>query len=168
MMTYRNKTYVCFDGDTDMHYYRLMCAWKQNNGMDFNFSNAHDLNSSKDTSSEDTIKRKLRERLVNSKIMVVLVGEKTRYLYKFVRWEMEQALSLNIPIIAVNLNGRRSMDIDRCPSVISKALVIYISFNASIMQYTLENWPNKHYQLKKELKYGPFYYKNEMYSRLGL
>ena len=28
-MAYRNKTYVCFDGDKDMHYYRLMCAWKQ-------------------------------------------------------------------------------------------------------------------------------------------
>ncbi len=23
-MAYRNKTYVCFDGDSDIHYYHLM------------------------------------------------------------------------------------------------------------------------------------------------
>ena len=27
-MGYRNKTYIAFDGDNDMHYYRLMTAWK--------------------------------------------------------------------------------------------------------------------------------------------
>ena len=36
-MAYRNKTYVCFDGDTDMRYYNLMKAWKQNDNTDFNF-----------------------------------------------------------------------------------------------------------------------------------
>lgn len=29
-MAYRNKAYVCFDGDADIHYYRLMQAWHQN------------------------------------------------------------------------------------------------------------------------------------------
>ena len=28
-MAYRNKVYVCFDGDSDIHYYRLMLAWHQ-------------------------------------------------------------------------------------------------------------------------------------------
>ena len=26
-MAYRNKTYVAFDGDKDIRYYRLMKAW---------------------------------------------------------------------------------------------------------------------------------------------
>jgi hypothetical protein len=26
-MAYRKKTYIVFDGDNDMHYYRLMTAW---------------------------------------------------------------------------------------------------------------------------------------------
>jgi len=39
-MPYRNKTFVSFDGDTDMAYYRLMQAWKQNDGIGFNFYNA--------------------------------------------------------------------------------------------------------------------------------
>jgi hypothetical protein len=28
-MAYRNKVYVSMDADNDLHYYRLMRAWKQ-------------------------------------------------------------------------------------------------------------------------------------------
>ena len=82
-MPYKNKTYVCFDGDSDLHYYRLMTAWKQNDNSSFNFHDAHDINNVLDTSSEETKKEKLRLRMANSKILVVLIGEKTRYLYTF-------------------------------------------------------------------------------------
>ena len=104
-MPYRNKTFVSFDGDNDMPYYRLMCAWKQNDNIPFNFYNAHDLNYARDSSHEESIKVQLRIRMQNSKEFILLIGEKTRYLYKFVRWEIEQALARELPIIAVNLNG---------------------------------------------------------------
>lgn len=167
-MSYRNKTYVCFDGDTDMHYYRLMCAWKQNDGINFDFYNAHDINYARDTSTEESIKRQLKERLNNTKVFVVLIGEKTRYLTKFVKWEMEQALSMDLPIIGVNLNGLRSRDSDNCPPIIRDELAIYISFNAAIMQTALEDWPASHIGYRKEGKTGPFYYKEDVYKRLGL
>src|SRR5262245_40237236 len=109
-MSYRNKTFVSFDGDSDMRYYRLMTAWKQNDGMEFNFFNAHDINTARDSSSEQSIKAQLSERLRNSKIFVLLIGERTRYLQKFVKWEIEQAISRKMPIIVVNLNGNRSKD----------------------------------------------------------
>ena len=38
-----------FDADTDIHIYRLMTAWKDNNNIDFNFHDAHDLNNLKKT-----------------------------------------------------------------------------------------------------------------------
>jgi hypothetical protein len=167
-MSYRNKTYVCFDGDTDMHYYRLMCAWKQNDGINFDFYNAHDINYARDTSTEESIKRQLKERLNNTKVFVVLIGEKTRYLTKFVKWEMDQALSMGLPIIAVNLNGLRGQDTDRCPPTIRDKLAIHISFNAAIMQYALENWPDTHYQYGKEGKTGSYRYNEDTYKRLGL
>jgi len=104
-MAYKNKTYVCFDADNDIHYYRLMTAWKENDKIAFNFHNAHEINNLRDGSSEETIKRKLRERLENTKVLVVLIGEHTKNLYKYVRWEIEYAIENNIPIIGVNLNG---------------------------------------------------------------
>lgn len=65
-MPYRNKVFVSFDGDTDIHYYRLMRAWKQSDHTDFNFYDAHDLTQARDTSSDETIKRSLSSRISGS------------------------------------------------------------------------------------------------------
>jgi len=167
-MPYRNKTFVSFDGDNDMHYYRLMQAWKQNDGIDFNFHNAHDLNQARDSSQEASIKAQLAERLRNSKIFVLLVGERTRYLTKFVQWEIEQAISRDLPIIVVNLNGKRSLDTERCPTLAQSALAIHVSFNAAIVQHALDNWPQSHQKHKSGGASGPYYYKDEVYTGLKL
>ncbi len=167
-MAYKNKTYVCFDGDNDMHYYRLMQAWHQNDRSTFSFYNAHDINMARDSSQEASIKRQLRERLLNSKILVVLVGANTRYLTKFVKWEMEQAIELGLPLIAVNLNGVRHIDYERCPSAIKEELCMHVSFNPAIMQFALENWPAQSDSEKRKAVKGPFFYNASIYSRLGL
>ena len=167
-MPYRNRTYVCFDGDNDIHYYWLMKAWRQNDGISFNFFDAHDLNTARDSSLTESIRNQLRERLKISKILVVLIGEQTRYLYRFVRWEMEQALFLGLPIIGVNLNGLRQQDSERCPPVIRDELVVNVSFNAAILQHALENWPSSHRTYKQQGKSGPYYYKQSVYDGLGL
>ena len=168
IMAYKNKTFVSFDGDKDIHYYRLMCAWKQNDSSSFNFYDAHDISAARDTSNEETIKRSLRTRLSSTKVFVLLVGENTRYLYKFVRWEIEQAISLNLPIIVVNLNGLRSLDSDRCPSIVRNELAIHISFKSAILQHALENWPYKHQELKNQFKTGSYYYNEQIYKQLEL
>jgi len=167
-MPYRNKTFVSFDGDTDMSYYRLMQAWKQKDGIDFNFYNAHDLSTARDSSQEASIKAQLAERMRNSKVFVLLVGERTRYLTKFVRWEIEQAISRVLPIIVVNLNGKRSMDDERCPALAKETLAVHISFNAAIIQHALDNWPKSHDKFREEGKSGPYYYKEEVYKGFGI
>lgn len=165
---YRNKTFVSFDGDNDIHYYRLMQAWKANDRFDFRFYDAHDINSARDSSKEETIKRRLSERLENAKVVISLVGDRTRYLYKFVRWELEQALDQGIPIVGVNLNGRRSQDVDLCPPIIRDELVIYVSFQPRIIQYSIENWPGQWSRLKQNGEQGAYYYRDDVYRALGL
>ncbi len=167
-MAYKNKTYVAFDADSDIRYYRLMTAWKQSDNHDFNFNNAHDLLNIWQHSSEDTIKRNLRERMNNSKMFILLVGEKTKFLHKYVRWETEQAIKSELPIVVVNLNGKRSMDSDKCPAIIRDKLTLHVSFNAKIIQLALEKWSTLYYSYLKEGKNGAFYYKDEIYSNLGL
>jgi hypothetical protein len=160
--------YVCFDGDSDIHYYRLMKAWHQSDHTLFNFYDAHDLNYARDSSLESSIKSQLRVRLENSRIMVVLVGQSTRYLYKFVRWEIEQALALGMPIIVVNLNNMRQMDPELCPPILRTELAIHISFRSSIMQHALETWPTEHLRLRSEGRAGPFFFQPQVYARLGV
>ena len=167
-MSYRNKTFVSFDGDSDMHYYRLMTAWKQSDNIPFNFYDAHTLNSARDSSLEQSIKDQLAERIRNSKVFVLLVGESTRYLYKFVRWEIEQAIKREMPIVAVNLNGKRSQDKERSPSLLVNALAVHVSFNSAILQYALEHWPASDAKYRSEQRSGPYYYKEDVYTRLGL
>jgi hypothetical protein len=166
-MAYRNKTYIAFDGDNDMHYYRLMTAWKAHDGFSLNFHNAHDLNSARDSSQEESIKRQLRERFANSKLLMVLIGENTRYLTKFVKWELEVALRLGLPIIGVNLNGSRQMD-GRCPPTIRDQLVVYTSFNHNIIEHAMNYWPDEFRRLCSAGTTGNRCYSEDVYRKLGL
>ena len=165
-MAYTNKTYVCFDADTDMHYYRLMTAWKKNDRIEFNFHNAHEINNIRDGSSEATIKARLRERLQNTKVLVVLIGEKTANLYKYVRWEIEWAIENDIPIVAVNLNKTKQMDPTYCPPILREKLAIHISFGQKIMDYALNTWPSSHALHRKANETGPYHYTDSLYLKL--
>lgn len=166
-MAYRNKVYVAMDADNDLHYYRLLQAWKQSDYTTFNFYDAHDLNTILDR-SEASIKAGLQERFRNAKTFVLLVGNHTRYLHKFVRWEIEQALKRKLPCIVVNLNGKRDQDNDRCPPIIRDQLAIHISFNAKIMEYALDNWPQFHNTKSGSEIEQAYHYKESVYQDLGL
>lgn len=166
-MSYKNKTYIIFDGDEDMWAYRYMRGWKSNDNIDFNFFDAHDLKPLTDRSGEETVKRRLRERLSNTKQAIVLIGEKTKNLYRFVRWEMEICQKLDIPIIAVNLNGKRTQDNDLCPPILRDEYVVHIPFKLKIIQYALDNFPGE-YNRRKTDDNGPRYYNDSVYKELGL
>ena len=168
MSTYTNKTYVAFDADNDIRYYRLMQAWKKNNNTSFNFYDAHDLNNLMSYSSEETIKAKLSERLRSTKVFVLLVGDATKNLYKFVRWEIEQAIKRNIPIIVVNLNGKKSKDSNLCPAILSDELAIYVSFKQKIIEYAIDNWEASDANHRQAGEIGAYYYKDSVYEQLGL
>ena len=155
------------DADNDLRYYRLMQAWKQNDNIGFYFCDAHDINNIYDK-SEASIKAGLEERFRHTKVFVLLVGDHTKYLYKYVRWEIEQAIKRDLPCIVVNINGKRSCDYDLCPALMRDHLAIHISFNARILQFALENWPDSYEKHKREGKTGPFYYNDVVYKRLGL
>lgn len=167
-MAYTNKTYVCFDADSDILYYNLMKAWKENDKIEFNFHNAHEINNLRDGSSEVTIKAKLRERLNNTKVLVVLIGAKTANLYKYVRWEIEWAIENDIPIIGVNINKTKHMDDTYCPPLLKDKLAIHIPFGQKIIDFALNNWTNSHYTQRKNGKSGPFYYEESVYKNLGV
>jgi hypothetical protein len=166
-MSYRNKTYVIFDGDKDIWAYAYMKGWKQREHIDFDFNDAHDLQPLTDRASEETVRRRLRERLSNAKQAIVLLGESTRHLYKFVRWEIEVCLALDIPIVAVNLNGKRQMDPDRCPPLLRGKYVVHIPYKAKIVQYALDNFSSEYSRREQNVE-GDRYYPDDVYRNLGL
>ena len=167
-MSYRNKTYIAFDGGNDIHYFRLMQAWKSHDHIDFDFYDAHDLNSARDTSTDESIKSQLRIRMANAKQMVLLVGKNTKYR-TFVPWEVQLARKKDIPIIVVNLNKQRSYDNDYCPSwvVNGDERTVHISFDMKIIKYALDYFPNE-YAENKGIGGSKRNYGVDTYNKLGL
>ncbi len=109
-MAYRNGTYVAFHaqgtnlpGKSDMDYYNMMRAWSAHPDDDFTIVNSHDKSSAvRDTSLRTTLRNSLLERLRNSKNMVLIIGDKTRFDTDWVPFEIQQAVdTYGIPIIAV-------------------------------------------------------------------
>ncbi len=76
-MSYRNKTYVIFDGDNDMWAYAYMKGWNKSEHIDFDFYDAHDLKPLTQSASDETVYARLRGRMANTKQAVVLIGDAT-------------------------------------------------------------------------------------------
>jgi hypothetical protein len=135
--------YVIFDGDNDKWAYAYMNGWKANKNIDFTYENAHDLdNMTGRAQDEQYVKSKLRERMKKSTAVVVLVGEKTKNLYKYVRWELELALELGLPIIAANLNDKNRQDSNLCPALIrDNGAVVHIPYKLDALKHAMAHWP---------------------------
>ena len=113
------------------------------------------------------MRSRLRERLGNTRQAIVLLGPATKYLYRFVRWELEMCLSLGIPLTAVNLTELRQMDPDRCPPIIRDEYVVHVSFKMTVIRQALDGFPGKYFQRQANTR-GPSVYNDSVYAQLGL
>jgi hypothetical protein len=128
-----------------------MKGWKSNENVEFNIHDAHDIGPLTDRASDETIKARLRDRFANAKQAVVLLGENTKNLRKWVPWEIKISQKLDLPIVVVNLNEKRQMDPDRCPSALRDWLAAHVSFKAKIIQHALDSFPDEYYRIHCEL-----------------
>lgn len=169
-MSYRNKTYVAFASE-DIKFYRLMEAWRENDKIDFDFYDAHDLFISRDTSAPETIKRNLRERLKNAKQVVLLGSEKAKSKggdgTSFLAHEIKVIQEFDLPIVVANLDGDRRVDVNFIPQPLldAKYYTMSVSFQAKIIKWALDNYASAHPYNKAS---GPHNYSPSVYERLGL
>jgi hypothetical protein len=164
-------TYVAFDGDNDKWAYVFMKGWTTNQRVDFDFEDAHDLDEmTSRAQNEAYVKGMLKERMKKSEALVVIVGQKTKNLYKFVRWEIELALELGLPIIVANLNNKTQMDPELCPPILRNKCAIHVPFKKDAIKYALETFPAAFRRLTDAEKAGGWRYYNrpEWYKAMGL
>jgi len=150
-------TFVGFSS-TDIKYYRLMQAWKENEKIDFDFRDCQ-LQDEINSENEDYIKSKCRKRIVMASKFIQLIGEDTRSKYKYVRWEAEVAIEKSCTIIGVNLDGSRQCNEDKCPPIIRNVGAIFVPYSPKIIQYALEN-----YKMNDSKNY---HYPEKVYTQLG-
>lgn len=152
-----SRTFVGFSS-TDIHYYHLMCAWKNNTRIDFNFADCQ-LNDEINSGNESYIKRKCRERINMAGTFISLIGQDTKFKHKYVRWELEVALEKGCRIIGVNLDGSRQINSNTCPKIIQDIGAIFVPFSPQIIAYALENY--------KMHDSRDWHYKDSVYQKLG-
>ena len=156
-MSYRNKTYIAFYVSQpttqcnlryhcapDLNYYHLIEAWVENND-DLQLYDAHKSTYSvRDTSDfENTLLPRLRERLKNSKNIVLILSDETK-LSKALKFELEYGIeTLKLPLIImypnlepVNINGclsyqakNRLERLSPLKNASSKVPILHIMFN---------------------------------------
>lgn len=151
------RTFVGFSS-TDIRSYWLMCAWKNNSKIDFNFADCQ-LSQELNSENEVYIKKKCRERINMAGTFISLIGQDTKSKHKYVRWELEVALEKGCRIIGVNLDGSRRMNPNTCPKIIQDVGAIFVPFSPQIIAYALEN-----YQMNNN---GNWYYNDFVYQNLG-
>jgi hypothetical protein len=170
MMSYRNKTYVAFASE-DIRSYRLMEAWRDNDNIEFDFSDAHDLYIARDTSKPETIKRNLRERMKNAK-QVVLLGSpdaktKAGDGKSFLAYELEVALELNLPIVVAHIDGSRKGNSSNYPKPLKDEsyYTMSVSFQPAIITYALDNYAPS---FASSATTGERIYNESVYKTLGI
>jgi len=158
--------YYCFDANTegnlpvdnDIKYFNLFKAWKASDKIDFDFFNVHEEykipKAALDNDNERVIKEYLQKRLAITGVFIVIVGEHTGNLYKYVRWEIEQAMQRDIPIIAVNISGIDGIDKNYCPPLIREHLVLHVPFALNDIKTAINIWPENYRKLKSSGQSG--------------
>ena len=162
-MSTKNQICVCLDAEHDMRYYNLIKDWEANDAFSCQFVRTYDLNSQAGYQSDELIKQKVRQRMINSSALLVIIGEDTRNLFKYIRFELEYAIMHNIPIIGVNTNGHRKID-QNCPPILKNQLAVYVPFSLRSIGKALTNWPKTHREyIRKNMK-GPYHYADFVYE----
>lgn len=167
-MSYRNKTYVAFASE-NIHLYRLMEAWRDNDKIDFQFYDAHDLYISLDTSKPETIKSNLRERMKNVK-QVVLIGtpegkKKGGDGKSFLAHEVSVMMEFDLPVVIANHDGDKNVDRNFIPKPLLDAdyYTLSVAFSPAIIKYALDHYAPNYASSSKS---GPHYYEQHIYDKL--
>ena len=95
----RTRTYIAFDGDTDLMSYRTIQGWSADRDTPFSLNDAHELNYARDDSLPESIIVQLRARLDASRHLLLIIGSATNTNRKgILQYELNYALRNKLPI----------------------------------------------------------------------
>ena len=162
------KIFVAYEGTTDLEFANEIKNWVDKEKNPYDLFDALDELKLIDKMDDDKLKMNMQNNMSSADLFVVVIGPKTKSFRKFVRWQVEYAVNSGKPVIAINLNGIRSVDFDRCPTFLKKNLSMHITAQNEIFEYALENWPQSHYQKFAKEDHKTYRYTTDVYDKLGL
>ncbi len=139
---YRTRTYIAADFDHDKNAVDQLHKWNDSNYWSLSFTDAHDLQTSSDSSLYCSIKSSLKMRMDHSKTFVLIVGDYTKSITKggcqycgsynshtyscakgysvdyrsYIKYECDKAVEAGIKIIV--LYNDTVVDKSKCPDAV--------------------------------------------------
>jgi len=129
------RTFVSFSS-TDIQRYHMMCAWKANEHIDFNFADFQ-LDEAVNSNNPYYIKSKCAAKIRRADTFVLLIGADTYTKTDFVEPEVEAAIGKGCRLIGVNLNDCRFKD-GLCPSFFGDKGALFVPFSSRILAEALK------------------------------
>lgn len=130
----KNRVYVVFDHLKDMLIFseiKSKCCSDVEDEMFFTV----------DTEKNGNQWNSLKAALKSASVILVLVDDNSKYLGGQYKTEIALAIDLEKPIIVVNINGERSLDIENCPIELRDKFVLHISKDYHIVNCAIRFWP---------------------------
>lgn len=141
-MTYRTKTYIAADWDSDKDAVETLHKWNDSNYWGLSFHDVHTITQSRDSSLYCSIKSSLKSRMDISKTFVLIVGDNTDSVTKggcqycsnyssyfstcrnghhidfrsYIEYECDKAVEAGIKIVV--LYKSTSINKSKCPEVL--------------------------------------------------
>jgi len=135
-MSYRNGTYIAFDGqgttnptESDLRYLGLLRKWNESENYELHYYDSHlKTNKVLDDSTRKTLEDRLMERMRNSKNMLIILSEDTNYDRGMLNFEIEKAVDFyKIPLIVAYTDCDYLLDAKKYSERWPKALKIRIN-----------------------------------------
>lgn len=144
--------YVAIDASNDIKYYKEFKLMLRDNGITNNIYDGIDYFKEFDKTPDDMLKFKIQKNLERADVIVVLLTKTLKSMRKFSKWQIEHAINIGKPIIAVNPNRIRSADYDVCPTILKSHLSLHIPYDARAFELAINNWPSSHAEHMKNEK----------------
>ena len=144
--------YVAIDASKDIKYYEEFKLMLRNNDIKYNLFDGIDYYKEYDKTPDDMLKFKIQKNLERADVIVVLLSKTLKSMRKFSKWQIEHAVNMGKPIIAVNPNRIRSADYDVCPTILKSHLSLHIPYDAKAFEIAVRNWPQSHAEHMKNEK----------------
>lgn len=160
--------YVAIDASNDLKYYEQFKSLLRSNDEPYNIFDSVDYFKELDKTPDDVLKFKIQKNLERADIVIVLLTKTYKSMRKFSKWQLEHAINIGKPIIAVNPNRIRSVDYDVCPTILKTHLSLHIPYDLRAIEVAVKNWPTSHNEhMKNEKEQRKIYkYAESVYKQI--
>lgn len=116
---------------------------------------------------ERDIHDKMYRAIMSASLVLIIVDSNSKYLGGMYDLGIEIAIKSDKPLVIVNMNHKRSLDIENCPMNLRDRFALHISCDPSIINFAIQVWP-QYYEENKGNDFHSMYLEDTIYRHFNL